>query len=76
MKITIEIENSVYNTLGEIFKPAGIPVELYLRRLLTQIVALAATDPDVLRAIHNKSSEVPGYNHLSEQLLKPPPQSE
>ena len=76
MKITIEIEDSVYNTLDEIFKQGGISVELYLQRLLTQMVALVVANPDAVMAIHDKSSEVPGYHHLLEQLQKPAPQEE
>ncbi|GAJ05227.1 unnamed protein product [marine sediment metagenome] len=76
MKITIEIEDSVYNALGEIGKPSGISVELFVQRLLTQVVALTMANPDAVRAIHDKSSEVPEYRDLSERLMKPPPQEE
>lgn len=76
MKITIEIEDSVYNTLDEIGKPSGISVELFVQRLLTHVIALAVANPDAVMAIHDKSSEVPEYRDLSERLMKPAPQEE
>ena len=74
MKITIEIEDSVYNTLSELFTPPGLSVELIMGRILTQIAALLAVKPDVLLAIEGESSKVPGYDDIIQRVLKPPPE--
>lgn len=74
MKLTVEIEDSVYNVFHECFAPAGISVELFVQRLLTQVVALVVANPDAAKAIFEQGLEVPEYRHLLEQLRRPVPE--
>lgn len=70
MKMTIEIEGSIYNVLREC-APAGISVELLVQRLLTRVVTLLAANPDAAEEIFEQSSKVPEYRDLLERLGRP-----
>lgn len=71
MQITLEIEEPIYNSLVEMYKPFGLTIELVLQRLLTGFVILAATKPDVLDELSSGAAGIPAYCELMQRVLKP-----
>ena len=73
MKIEIEVEDSVYETMTSYLdEEHGITLEQFLVNYLTQTVALAMANPEMAIELGEKLKEVPGGEAWGARLTRKP----